>query len=169
MVLAVLPAGFQSMLLGVAILFVALLMRRSAVRRSRKSRMSDPVQEVRLAFAKAEKEGRSELEKLEMRLYEFSREMEAGMETRLARLDQLVQQADKEIARLEVLLRLQQPGENSSPNVLNASERRIIRHLHAAGYSNSEIASLTGHDESAFRDLLRTDEPDDSPENSQAA
>ena len=157
MLFAEIPSGLQTALVGVAILFVAFLMRRTAVRVGR-SKNRDPAKEVRNAFLQAEQKGKSKIEQLEIRLYDHSREVEARIETRIAMLDQLVQSADEEVARLKTLLDLKPQSSCSNNSLPDDSARRMIRHLCSAGFSISEVAGLTGCPEQEIRDVL----PDDS-------
>ena len=157
MLFAEIPTGLQTAFVGVAILFVAFLMRRTAVRIGR-SKNRDPVKEVRDAFLQAEKNGKSKIAQLEIRLYDHSREVEARIETRIAMLDQLVQSADEEVARLKILLDLKPQSSRSIDGLPDDSSQRMIRHLCSAGFSISELTGLTGCTEQEIRNVL----PDDS-------
>jgi len=95
--------GLETVMLGIGILFVAFLLRRSSVL-SRRSRQRDPAAEVRREFLEAERSGASRIELLEIRLHDFGREVEARMDTRITILDQLTLKAEDEIERLQALL-----------------------------------------------------------------
>lgn len=107
----------------------------------------------------------SHVDRFELRLYEYNREVEARIETRLAQLDQLVLSADREICRLQNLL---QKKDSSAPSpgpdiVTNAPastasleqqsglltpwQRRMVLHLADAGYNTREISVLLGRPE----------------------
>eukprot|EP00913_Durusdinium_trenchii_P035300 g33030.t1 len=122
-------SGLESVVLGMAILFVAFLLRRNAVR-GRKSQNRDIVGEVREEFLQQEKQGASKLEKLELRLYDYSREVEARIETRIALLDQLVVAADAETTRLESQLKLHlENADEAARQRATPEQRRMIEHL----------------------------------------
>ena len=137
-------SGPEIALLGVAILFIGFLLRRSSVRGA-KSRRRDVAAEVRSEILAAERDGASKIQKLELRLYEHSRDVEARFETRLAVLDRLVAMADTEICRLESLIDSggrdgkQEAGSGSAPT---PQQRRMIVLLSNSGYSPEEIAAL---------------------------
>lgn len=100
------------------------------------------------------------IDRFELRLHEYSRDVEARMETRLAKLDRLVVSADREICRLQDLLETKgdRKRENGPDIVSNASgqnstepgvrepftswQRRMVLHLREAGYNSREVAVL---------------------------
>lgn len=110
---------------------------------------------------KAADRANARVDRFEIRLHEYSRDVEARMETRLARLDRLVVSADQEICRLEDLLekkgnRNPQSGpdiitggsegmettDNRIREPLTSWQRRMVWHLQEAGYAPREIAVL---------------------------
>lgn len=145
--------GVESVVLGIAILFVVFLMRRSAIKKLRAGDR-DLVADVRAEFLLAETKGTSKAEKLELRLYDYSREVEARIETRITLLDQLVVAADKEVSRLESLLQQNLAETQSASKPAALQQRRMIAHLAGSGFPPSEIAGLLGCPETDIRDIL---------------
>jgi hypothetical protein len=119
---------------------------------------------------------------LEVRLYDFAREVEARLEKRAAELDGLVAVADREIARLTDLLKTSpakndprgpdltrfadtspaEPGARqaagksaSAASGLSAGQEQMVCRLHEAGYSVPEIAHMVGHSPEAVHSVLR--------------
>lgn len=145
----------QSILLGLALLTVAVTMRRTAL--SRRGQVSRPPARTAAAEMSNEHAGLSAVRELELRLYEYGREIEARLQTRIAVLERLICDADREAGRLQAALkevggrraavaRVEvaaptgiAPGRSYSP-----VELRMIRHLLEAGFSHSEIAHLLG-------------------------
>ena len=76
---------------------------------------------------------------MELRVYEYGREVEARIETQLTMLDQLILEADREIGRLEGILaesRHDWPVERA----LSRSEQQRCFAMHEAGFDVEEIA-----------------------------
>jgi len=148
------PVG--TILLGILILFVAFLMRRGALKK-RKSSNVNTAEEVRQQYV-AQQAGRKEIEKLELRLHEFAREVDALAQTRIAVLTELVAAADRAIVELE---------QRVCSGELTAEQRRMIALLARAGYEAGEIATLIrGRKEEVNAVLLHSD---DDRSGSQAA
>ena len=95
--------GGQLMVFGVILVGAAFLLRSRTTARARR-RASDPLREVQEEFRQAETVPSARLNQMEVRLYEFAREVEGRIQSRMTYLDQLVQDADREIKRLEALL-----------------------------------------------------------------
>jgi hypothetical protein len=105
------------------------------------------------------------LGELEVRLFDFDREVTARVETTLSTLDRLIEEADREIGRLEDLLARTErtlPGRGHRP-VLTAEDRRLVRHLLTAGYSTEEVARLVG---CTAAEVLAADSDADTDEDS---
>ncbi|WP_166830820.1 hypothetical protein [Thalassoroseus pseudoceratinae] len=83
------------------------------------------------------------LDELEVRLHDFDREITGRVETTLALLDRLIEEADHEIVRLETLLEKTLPS-NRSGVESTPRDREVVRQLRTAGYGVQEIAELTG-------------------------
>ena len=105
---------------------------------------------------------------LEVRLHDFSREVEARLEKRAVELDALVAAADREIVRLTDLLKNSSPAKDPrGPDItrasascgsaadLSAAQEQMICHLHGAGYSVPEIAHMVGRPPEAVNSVLR--------------
>jgi len=80
------------------------------------------------------------LQKLEVRAYDYGREVESRIENRLAVLDQLILDADREIDRLQMLLAESQKSPGFSPRVLTPDDQQRCFALKEAGCSTEEIA-----------------------------
>lgn len=93
----------QIILIGLSFLVAAFLLRRN-VTLSGKSRRRDVVEEVREDFRQREQTTVAHIHQMETHLHDYGREVEGRIHTTLTVLDQLVLEADQEIARLETLL-----------------------------------------------------------------
>ncbi|MEX0704208.1 MAG: hypothetical protein WD069_19065 [Planctomycetales bacterium] len=157
--------------LGILFLVTAWLLGRGW-RRGRDSARRDLPTEVRSELRARETSEAAHVRKMEIRLHDYGREIEARAQTRLAALDRLVREADREIVRLTRLLELRRgdappaaaprsaPGREASgpdilalpsaaardraaePEALTAAERQMLLHLEEAGYSPAELARL---------------------------
>lgn len=147
--------GFFGIFLALAFWVRTLLARRAREELSASSfdEQDDP---------KAADRAAARVDRFELRLHEYSRDVEARMETRLARLDRLVISADQEICRLQDLIEKtgrrkneQEPdiviGTKPEPQVasdgrerdpLTSWQRRMVQHLRDAGYTPREIGAL---------------------------
>jgi len=119
---------------------------------------------------------------LEVRLHDFSREVEARLEKRAVELDGLVAVADREIARLTDLLKTvpankdhrgpdltrffessaaEPDGRQSADKSAGASsglstaQEQMVCRLHEAGYSVPEIAHMVDRSPEAVHTVLR--------------
>ncbi len=96
-------------------------------------------------------------------MYDYAREVEAGLEKRVVELNTLVAAADKEIMRLTDLLKESSAGKESSlsqvgrtpPTDVSGAQQQMILHLHDAGYSVPEIAHMVGSPPEAVDSVLR--------------
>ncbi len=102
-VFADLPGGGQFVVLGFMLVLVAVILRRAAPRLPRRP-ARDAVYDLQDEIREIETGHASRLEKMELRLHDFARDVEARIQTRLTLLDELVFDADQEIARLQQLL-----------------------------------------------------------------
>jgi len=90
---------------GILVIVTALLLRRSVVRsQNRRGSSQNHVREIHQDFRRNELSLHSEVLKLEVRLHEHTREIEARLSTKMAVLDRLIVEADREIARLNLSL-----------------------------------------------------------------
>jgi len=111
----------------------------------------------------AESTAARRLANLEVRLYDYTREVEARLEKRVVELNTLVAAADKEIMRLTDLLKISSAGKESpasqvgrSPSTdVSGPQQEMILHLHDAGYGVPEIAHMVGRPSEVVDSVLR--------------
>ena len=167
----------------VLVLFVlafGFTMRRNAHRRWR-GRKFDPIDKATKELATRTATSDAQLSKHEVELHDIARVAEAKLQTKLAVMDEMVLQADREIERLESLLdeirdvptprlaefRDETPAEDGSESFDNSPVEpdQFIRLLRQSGYNPEEIANATKRPVADIRRILG--EPDD--EQSEAA
>lgn len=168
--------GLQLVVLGLFVLTVAWMVRRSIGLR-RRGRSPHPSAAFRDEIRPAQ-DAESRIRELEVRLYDYERDVEGRIETRLTLLDRLIEEADREIDHLQHLLERRggtdvDPPADRGPDILGfpqlrkrhempadgagpvtAEDRRMIRHLREAGYSVGQIARLVERPESDVRAVL---------------
>ena len=180
-------SGLQIVLLGLLILVVGFLLRRSFMLNKR-SRKRDPASEVRKEMHAAERSATSGIRKLEIRLHDYGREVEGRVQTTLTLLDRLILEADRESHRLLTLLgdsgtigdesdMLRQPDvvipdsssvivESGEPNPatvaqpLSAEQQEMVGQLQGGGYTLEQIARLLRRSPNDILSVLR--QADDS-------
>ncbi len=133
--------------LGLALIVFAFVLRRS-YKKVQKSALNDPHQNAQNRLVAAEQSAAGRVNKLETRLHNYGREIEGRMETRIAMLDRLLQEADQKVAELTVLLEQASQQVGNAPTLPAAAiaEKQLAHmmdHLRKAGYSHQEIARLT--------------------------
>lgn len=96
-------SALQLVLLGLSLLTVGFVLWRGFTR-GRRSRGRDLTAEVRKEMLDSEQTISGRMEKLEVRLHDYRREVEGQIETRIALLNQLLIEADSEIKRLRELI-----------------------------------------------------------------
>jgi len=96
-------SSLQLILLGLSLLTVGFVLWRGFAR-GRRSRGRDLTAEVRKEMLDSEQTVSGRMEKLEVRLHDYHREVEGRIETRVALLNQLLIDADREIERLRELI-----------------------------------------------------------------
>jgi hypothetical protein len=89
--------------LGLSIVALVFILRRTVLRRCF-SEPQRPFAATSHEDDSLELSGAAVVEKLEVRLYDFAREVEGRMQTKIAVLDRLIVDADREIIRLEQVL-----------------------------------------------------------------
>ncbi len=89
--------------LGLTIAALVFILRRTVLR-PRFAERRRPFTEIVERDDSLELSGAAVVEKLEVRLYDFAREVEGRMQTKIAVLDRLIVDADREIIRLERVL-----------------------------------------------------------------
>ncbi len=87
--------------LGLSVVALVFILRRTILRPVRASRQP---RESPAELEAAEESAAAMVEQLEVRLYDFAREVEGRMHTKIAVLDRLIVSADREIIRLEQVL-----------------------------------------------------------------
>lgn len=161
----------------VLVLFVlafGFTMRRAAHRRWR-NRKYDPIGNATKELASRQAASDAQLSKHEVELHDIARAAEAKLQTKLAVMDEMVLQADREIERLEALLeeirdvptprlaefRDDTEAEDGSESFDNSPVEpdQFIRLLRQSGYNPDEIASATKRPVAEIRRILG--EPDD--------
>lgn len=161
----------------VLVLFVlafGFTMRRNAHRRWR-GRKFDPIDKATNELATRTATSDAQLSKHEVELHDIARVAEAKLQTKLAVMDEMVLQADREIERLESLLdeirdvptprlaefRDETPAEDGSESFDNSPVEpdQFIRLLRQSGYNPEEIANATKRPVADIRRILG--EPDD--------
>jgi len=150
-------------LMALCVVGVMFTMRRVAMRQRVKA---DPLRDAQASLAERQL-AQSEAARQELRLHEVARDAHAVLQTRISVLDQMVHEADREIARLEDLLlelrlvpspRLEDPAvrpSETTPGSVSVEEsRQFLRLMHQAGFSAAEIARTSGLSEAEVRDIL---------------
>ena len=107
---------------------------------------------------KKQRSAESQIHQLEVRLHDYDRDVAARVETTLTMLDQLIDEADREIVRLETLLEERRAGKDVS--ALAPEQRRMVVHLAGAGYSIHEIARLIARPADQIAAILEADDQD---------
>jgi len=161
--------GFDLILVGLLVLVTAFLLRRTFVR-GRQSRRRDVLKEVQDDFREAERSAARSVERLEVRLYDYGREIEGQVQTRMAMLDRLVVEAEQEAGRLKQLLADStgpQPDADDTtaghpahgPADVSDAHRSMIVHLADAGYSREQIANLASRPIGLIQSVLDEERP----------
>ena len=129
---------WQFVLLGVSAAVMGYSLLQGSRRRGRLARqdsLADALSEIQSVEASA----RGIVQQLEVRAYDYSREVEARIDNRLSVLDQLIEDADREIDRLQAILsESRQTMPEQRP--LSADEQQRCFSLKEAGFTPDEIA-----------------------------
>ena len=162
-------SGQQMIILGLLILVTGFVLRRSAMLNKR-SRARDPAAEVRTEVRNAERAAGNWIHNLEVRMHDYSREVEGRIETNLARLDQLIVAADSECDRLSQLIQessgrkpelSQSPG-TGNPELSESGQKRfMIVRLRDSGFEHHEIAGIANCSVDTVRSVLSETENQD--------
>ncbi|MEQ8635690.1 hypothetical protein [Gimesia maris] len=142
-------------LTGVLLLTVAWMLRKN-FRYQHQVRNRSPLDEAQQELSSLEQSQFNRLNQLEIKLYEYGREVESRSDDRLRVLDELLREADQEINRLRQQLALTQQKQNDStqkagPDILvyeksqplsaTAEKRLMMVYLSQAGFSAQEISN----------------------------
>jgi hypothetical protein len=93
----------QTIALGIAVILTGLVLRRGFTR-AKHMQGRNPWGEAQAEFRRQPVADTATVEKLEVRLHEFARQVEARIHTRMAVLDRLIVDAEREIVRLQQVL-----------------------------------------------------------------
>lgn len=154
-------------LLGGGMLCLAFVLRRTFQRangRSKRDRERDITERAAQSVA-AQVKVKDRLRDLELRLYDFGREVEGRMETRLAVLDELISEADREIGELRIALHDEAgyANEVAAPRSgLTREQAHMADCLYGAGFQVQEIASAMKCHPKDVAACLSVDPPDAS-------
>lgn len=150
-------SGGQMILGGLLMLVVAFVLRRS-FSQSKVSRTRDPLREARQEIHQAESSYAGAINKMELRLHEYAREVEARIDTKITVLDRLIVAAEQKIQRLEELSQPAAPAEAAEaaePPRLISDGQRVIYQLADLGLSAAEIAERISEPASHVRLILK--------------
>ena len=103
----------QLVLVGLLILAAAFVLRRRTVL-SQRSKARDIAGELHREMRHAEQIVSSRIRKLEVRLYDYGREVEGRLQTKIVQFDRLIVDADREIERLQQLVDESRQGNPST-------------------------------------------------------
>lgn len=170
--------GIHPFVLILICLAIVLSLKRSARRRRR----FDPIEDATRELKSRKESARAHLDQHEVRLHDTAREAQAVLQTKVAVLDQMVVDADREIARLEELLqeirdvptpRLAEfrdqdhqndpadEPDSSEPFMPSGESAQFVRLLHQSGFSAEEIAESMNSPLDVIREILgHTDDGD---------
>ena len=95
--------GHSLIVFGLAVVIFVFLMRRTFLQSRKRSDRQQSLQ-ANADAPDLESSAEAAVEKLEVRIFDFAREVEARMQTRISVLDRLIVDADREILRLQDLL-----------------------------------------------------------------
>lgn len=154
------------LLIPLALLSIWILLRRTIVLR-RRSLVRNPQAECRRDILNAEQTARGMIQKLELRLYDHSRELEGRLQTRTALLDRLIIEADREIVRMQQMLAELRGGNestqaarpdilvfHSADSALSEQDVQRARELAGLGLTEEEIARCLERPRTAVRAAL---------------
>ncbi|HBN78201.1 MAG TPA: hypothetical protein DD473_20800 [Planctomycetaceae bacterium] len=138
-----------------------MLMWRGSASQNRISRR-DPLRENEREQQKKSKSPEGLLHEMEVRLFDYGREVEGRVETTLNVLDRLIIDAESEIDRLEDLLNLSRADRIAENQAASLDENSLVRitELRRAGLSDEEIARCLQCEVSLVRNY-RDDENQD--------
>ena len=151
---------WQAILLAVAAASLGYSLFQGSLYR-RKLQKQDSLTEAMEGVAEVESSARGIVQKLEVRAYEYNREVEARIDNRLAVLDQLILDADREIERLQAMLA---ESRQSAPidRPLTFLEHQRCFTLHEPGFTLEEIARCLNTTVTGVRQALDEWQPPQS-------
>lgn len=122
-------------------------------RKMHRLKTADPLREIRHEQSQRAGSPQEINRAMELRLYDYGRSVEARIETQLELLDQLILDADREIARLEGILcesRFDWPTERP----LSRTEQQRCFAMHEAGFTIEETARCLNTTPAAVQSAL---------------
>lgn len=173
-------SDFNLILTGGLMLIVAWALRKT-FRNQRRVRDRDPLHEAQQEMRGLEQSQFNRLNQLEIKLYEYGREVEARSDDRIRVLDKLLQEADREINRLRQQLAITQqiPNqvslkagpdivkyEDEKKSTVTADQRSMIVYLNQAGFTAQEICNCSTCDLTEIEAILAEE---NSPPNTDVA
>lgn len=129
-------------------------------RRLRQVQQRDAAREFRAELQVIEGSAEGLVQQMEVRLHDEMRAVEGRIGNRLAVLDELILDADREIQRLTVLL-TESRRETLIDRELTAEETQRVLHLAEVGFDGKCIARSLGIAEPHVTEVLRQWEPRD--------
>ena len=141
--------GPNLLLLGLMIW--AGMMLRSSAARSQTSTSRGVSEPVSSQLRAKQQFAESEIRELEVWLSDCDRNLTARVDRTLSLLDRWIEEADREIFRLETLLAERQANETAP---LSLEQTRMVVQMAAAGYSNSQIAKLIDRPVAVVEEIL---------------
>jgi len=133
--------------LGLLFLTAGVLLWRVSRQRQRLEKQ-DPLRDLEREARQRQQSPDAIIHEMEVRLFDYGREVEGRVETTLTVLDRLIIDAEQEIQRLETLLQASRTtGESLNPSaaeILSPEQSRRIPALLQAGLTDEEIARCLG-------------------------
>jgi len=163
----------NTILTGVLLITVAWMLRKN-FRYQHQVRNRNPLAEAQHELSSLEQSQFNRLNQLEIKLYEYGREVESRSDDRLRVLDELLREADREINRLRQQLALTQQkqskaGQEAGPDILmyeksqplsaTAEKRLMMVYLSQAGFSAQEISNCFQCQREEVERVLAEDSP----------
>lgn len=140
-------SGSQVVILGILVAAVALILRRTVARTKHyrgRSLRNDPSHEL----PTPESELAVQIDRIEVRLLDYSREVDARIDSRMALLQEMLATTDREIARLQRLLDEAAGGAPlSASHAAKPSSAELpaaVQALAGCGFTPEQIAQATG-------------------------
>ncbi len=128
--------GMESafIMLGAVLLCSGLLLWKTNAARNRIARQ-DPIRDLAREREQKSQSPEALIHDMEVRLFDYGREVEGRVETTLTLLDRLIMDAESEVTRLEDLLSVSRASSTSEP----VNQERL-QQLIAAGLTDEEIS-----------------------------
>ncbi len=160
----------QMILIGLGMLVTGFVVLRGG-RKLQQSRGRNLLNESKQEIIRTEQTVESRVQKMEVRLLEYQREVEGQVSTKMATLQQLVLSAETQISRLEELLKSKdQPADLVQKEVRNSRQFMVISQLDSAGFSTKEIACMVKASPEEVEALIQGGkESGNDPDNNQVA